>query len=166
MYSYWLSDCNDECILACISRNYISWRDIGLCWYLIIIKGHSMLPVLLSPCYNILLSAATSVVNVLTSHACFMLTNLAIIIYFSGSLRSELRQVLFSCRGISLQTEGHLCSVLVSITYELESYIYFCCTHNIMNSSWATSHVRWFNGENTNVPRTIFFVILRVLKYT
>jgi hypothetical protein len=35
----------------------------------------------------------------------------------------------------------------------------------LIKSSWATSCVKWLNGEKTNVSRTISVLVLRVLKY-
>jgi hypothetical protein len=35
----------------------------------------------------------------------------------------------------------------------------------IIKSSWATSRVKWLNGEKTNVSRTISVLVLRVLKW-
>jgi hypothetical protein len=34
----------------------------------------------------------------------------------------------------------------------------------IIKSAWATSHVKWLNGEKTNISRTISVLVLRVLK--
>jgi hypothetical protein len=36
----------------------------------------------------------------------------------------------------------------------------------IIKSSRAISHVKWLNGEKTNISRIISVLVLRVLKYT